>query len=207
MGGAGGMVGPGFGDFEPIQKLGLWPDAGEPLLPQFGAAPGVLDAAAVEAFTHGGSLALALVLQEHLGGSLVLCLWSKPPRIGRPDGCLRSQHVVVESGGRWWDIMGPRSPRAFRPGRLRPFFLDTARLSRRRVVEGLPYVAVPDLEGEHRLNSGTGLILGETWMDEARSMVPEILVASQAWVARADIRRGTVPRTDDSALPWKQPFS
>jgi hypothetical protein len=196
-----GLAGPDFGEFEPIQKLGLWPDVTEPLLPQFGAVRGVLDGAAVQAFTQGGSLALALVLQEHLGGTLRLCLWSKPPRIGRLEGWLRSQHVVLESGDRWWDVLGARRPRSFRPGRFRPFFLDTARLHRRRVLDGLPYVAVPELEGEHVLNSGAGLILGDTWMEEARSMVPEILLANQEWAQRSFARRSHPGRrADDAAL-------
>ena len=197
-----GLAGPDFGDFEPIQKLGLWPDVAERLLPQFGAVPGVLDRAAVEAFTQGGSLALALVLQEHLGGTLILCLWSKPPRLGRPEGWLRSQHVVLESGDRWWDVLGARRPRSLRPGRFRPFFLDTARLHRQRVLEGLPYVAAPELEGEHVLNSGAGLVLGETWMDEARSMVPEILLANERWSKRPAARRSEPGRrAGDAALP------
>lgn len=188
-----GLAAPFFGDFEPVQKLGLWPDVDKPLLAQFGGTMGVRDEAAVTAFTHGGSLAMALALQENLGGNLILCLWSKPPRIGKIEGWLRSQHVVVAAAGRWWDVLGARRPRAFRPGRLRPFFLDTARLHRRRVLEGHPYVAVPDLEGEHRLNSGVGLILGEGWLDEARALVPEILTAHQKVVDRNDARRRTVP--------------
>ncbi len=164
-----------FDEFEPVLKLGLWPDLGRPLLDQFGAAAGVLDEAAVRAFTCGGSLAMGLALHELLGGSLLLCVFGPTawPAAGRR--WVRTQHVVLSAGSRWWDVGGPRRRREFAPGRRSGWSVEVVPLDLDLLASGFDYHEAPEPEGCHSLNSSAGLVLGAGWLAEARSMVPAVI--------------------------------
>jgi hypothetical protein len=170
-----GTVSFGFEQFEPVSKLGLWPELGRPLLEQFGASPGVLDDSAVAAFTEGGSLALALALHEVLGGDLRLCVFSPVGWPARSASLDRTQHVVLATGARWWDVGGPHRHRDLAPTRRSGWTLDVTLLDLGQLASGLDYRDAPEPEGCHCLNSSAGLILGRGWVHEARSMVPAII--------------------------------
>ena len=185
----------GFERFEPVSKVGLWPDLGRSLLDQFGATPGVLDDHAVRAFTEGGSLALALTLQDVFGGTLCLCVFGPAGWPDRSPSLERTQHVVLATGSRWWDVRGPHRQRDLVPTRRSGWTADVVPLELGELTSGLNYYDAPEPEGCHCLNSSVGLILGRGWLGEARTMVPAIFgrhaVAARRQIASESDRRLT----------------